>query len=830
MRLGLVGALLIGCWAATALGQAAGEVESIGFNGVYRPDCWTPMRIRLTSHSPDPQSYQIQIVQTDLDRDNVLYTQTVDLGGSSEGHESVERYWCYFRPRPTDHGLPEKSVGELAKALAVNLCDKNGKVLDQLKLTSTVESADPARDLSVHRGQRLMLCVSDSSDVPSYDETYTALGLMADVEMVPVGPDDLPDDVIGYQGVDAVVWFSADAAKLTQGTRSGSLAALQAYVTQGGTLCVCQPIEAAKIAPLAPLLPIQTGIESGGFSVPLDDRPDLDVLKRIANAAVSATPWPKAGGPFKTARCLAAPGAIVDEWVDWKGFGPGPSRTPYLARIARGYGSVIWCAQDLGETSLRSAAPTHWTQIWNRVFDFQAKPILPADYSKDVADQKNADWNPSAAVDVGQALYNAGGLELESKTAYLVSIAVLFFVVYWIVAGPGLYLLLRQRGQAELNWFAFGGAALAATGATIILVQAVLRGKPQLRHVSDDRLAPDQPEIIHSGIGLYIPRDGDQTVELTDMLDRPSSYIVPLALHPQYLQDDTGFAVTADYTVPVHKSDSTGPVAVAIPYRSTLKKLEINWVGAPRGGIAGAPKLALAPQYLTGILTNNTGHDLAHVFLAFRSPVQVVTDDSDSETQTDYGIALGDWKSGAGIDLSLLMNHNAKNGGKLMSLVQGSEVLPWKDQVVWAPIGAGWSGYWESYFVNNPTTALDNLDDSFLVLSLFDRILPQPNDPGATSRVELFSGTGRLIDMSQTVADGQLLVLGIERDVPLPAPMLVNDQPPGGAGTTLVQAVVPLDRTPLEPPFVVAPPTTQNNNINQYRQSIDNAIQNADHP
>jgi len=62
MRLFLAG-LLILAMPAMALAQARGQVLSLGFNNHYRPDCWTPMLVQLTSQSPDPQAYQIQIVQ-----------------------------------------------------------------------------------------------------------------------------------------------------------------------------------------------------------------------------------------------------------------------------------------------------------------------------------------------------------------------------------------------------------------------------------------------------------------------------------------------------------------------------------------------------------------------------------------------------------------------------------------------------------------------------------------------------------------------------------------------------------------------------------------------
>ncbi|MGA2441503.1 MAG: hypothetical protein ABSH08_11125, partial [Tepidisphaeraceae bacterium] len=107
MRLFLAG-LLILAMPAAALAQARGQVLTVGFNNHYRPDCWTPMLVQLTSQSPDPQAYQIQIVQEDLDRDRVTFTQTVALGGNVEGRPATtENFWVYFKPKPVDYGLPD---------------------------------------------------------------------------------------------------------------------------------------------------------------------------------------------------------------------------------------------------------------------------------------------------------------------------------------------------------------------------------------------------------------------------------------------------------------------------------------------------------------------------------------------------------------------------------------------------------------------------------------------------------------------------------------------------------------------------------------------------
>ena len=43
------------------LAEPTGEVESIGFDGSYRPNCWTPMVVRLKPDSTESGNYVIAV-------------------------------------------------------------------------------------------------------------------------------------------------------------------------------------------------------------------------------------------------------------------------------------------------------------------------------------------------------------------------------------------------------------------------------------------------------------------------------------------------------------------------------------------------------------------------------------------------------------------------------------------------------------------------------------------------------------------------------------------------------------------------------------------------
>src|ERR1700722_10007137 len=109
MRSPLAGLLLL-ILTVPALGQVRGEVESIGFgNGWYRPECWTPMVVRLRSQISEPAEYRIEVHQHDLDFDHVIYVKDgITLNG-----QATQRWEICFLPEPIHGGLPDANVLEL---------------------------------------------------------------------------------------------------------------------------------------------------------------------------------------------------------------------------------------------------------------------------------------------------------------------------------------------------------------------------------------------------------------------------------------------------------------------------------------------------------------------------------------------------------------------------------------------------------------------------------------------------------------------------------------------------------------------------------------------
>src|SRR5207302_6313227 len=91
-----------------------------------------------------------------------------------------------------------------------------------------------------------------------------------------------------------------------------------------------------------------------------------------------------------------------------------------------------------------------WPYVWDRVFGWKNDPRAPLDKLKDEDDLYAGNGYDSAA-DIGTTLLP--GMEFPGRGAAYITLAILFFIAYWVVAGPGGYFFLSAKKRREWIWF-----------------------------------------------------------------------------------------------------------------------------------------------------------------------------------------------------------------------------------------------------------------------------------------------------------------------------------------------------------------------------------------
>jgi hypothetical protein len=797
---------------SSSLGQVKGEVESIGFENYYRPDCWTQMVVRLTPETETAADYLICVHQQDMDRDRVVFTRQIALTGTDEnGNGRDQRFRIYFKPTPfsvDNGGLPDasditKNLASLQKVLSVELTTTAGKFVAALPITNTVMSLSPDGE---SRGSKLVLAVTDGRSVPphrEYDEGVT-IGLLEDVDMVPVAPADLPENAIGYQAVDAILWLDPSAEELTAGGDE-RLRALQNYVRNGGHLVICQQTDQwQKTLAFTDLLPVEiSGVRTKNDAMP------LRALARGHEATAGGSfidPWDFMSGPMTLGIATPRPGAMVDTWIEW----PDHHPTPYIVRKPYGCGCVTWVAQDLGDRSLTSTVASgqhletnHWPAIWNRVFNWHDDPLL----RERISDAQKSIYVTESPghVDLAREL-NDKTMELSNTGLWHISVAVIFFIVYWLVAGPGTFFFLLAKGKSAASWFAYAAAAIVFTVATLFIVNLVLRGSPELKQFAVVRVAGRQidplPQAhVYSRFGLYVKRDGQQSVEIKDAAPGTSADLSAYAIPPKDMGDKAPSDLGEQYSVPIIDAASGDNTQVSFPYRRSLKKLEASWTGDPTasglsGGIEGIAHLINGTRP-DGKLTNATGHKLHDVYFAYRYH-SASTDPEDVTNLTDYLVYIPQWDAGATIDLGNDLRYETDKDGTVhpVEAVAADGANPGNGHKCGGSIERAWEPFWLKS--TSATLGEENtleLHNSLIVLSLFDRLAPNRADDKG-NRLEIFRRGGRPLDCSAALAAGSLVIIASEHvpaSDPLPLPLDVNGDTVTGDGDRLYQFIVPID-------------------------------------
>lgn len=788
-----------------ASAQITGRVEVIGFDGKYRPGCWTPVLVSLKSNGSPTDLYELRVWQFDQDGDRPYFSRRVNISAD----KGELGFWTYFIPEPVHEGLTQlgSTQQDLMQRLKITVHDKNGKELSQIPLASaTAQSVDRNIITDRVRATRFVVFVGAGSAPPLRDyDPQNLVGVQEDLEFSRVTPERLPESSIGYEGVDAVVWLDGSPGDLTAGS-SSRLEALREWVRLGGKLVISTQPQWQELAAFDDLMPVTiTGMEQNELQSPVKEMANMMSFPNNVEGAPRTNPWLNYRKPMSIATAEPKPGAVVDVYADRVEEPTKPEdQTPWLVRMPVGYGSVVWVGQDLGSRELTDRVNWGWPMVWERVFgSFSSPQAYPSQNDK-------VGYNSSGNIDLGFALID--GMNLSGRGAALVGVTIVFFIVYWLIAGPGLFFFLKLRGRSTLNWFAFGAVALAATGVTLLLVRVMLRGSPQMKHVSLVRVHGDRtmPASINSRMGIYIPQDGAQQIQLAKGAARYPSTLTNFPIHPFIHRRRSGdeylFPAPREYRVNVPTGDDDVQPTIDMPFRTTMKRLRGTWVGSIEPRLDGTAKLEPTVRgegYISGVLRNLTGGDLSNVYVAFRHQTE--------GTEPTYWLMhVPAWPAGAPLDLRAAFNPPPEKRTTDISITNSEVrigefpvrgmVRDWADRLRGITVMGSGFDYLKTVEDFNSIRP-----ESVPMLSLFNLFPVVRNTPG-TNRGDIHRSGARDWDISGAVQAGQLVVIARQDNRPLPMSMQIEGSDVSGSGSVLYQFVLPL--TPL-PKSAATQPATQ---------------------
>lgn len=765
--------------------QTPQEVSiGVGYSGVFgvgdivRPGDWAGLLLVINDAHDQPRNLAVRVSMPDPDGDTIERQRVI---ASTPGRD--QSVWMYVRlPFSfTSGSLLTVSVHEVTGE-AAGARTPIGRTLAWNRIQAReVAQAEDAMIGVVGRGQYALDAYEMTDGRNSGSNTPNPRTSNETIQIVTgIMPATMPDQWLGLLQYESLIWSDPPPRDLGQSPNDPRPTALRHWVQGGGHLVILLPNVGetwfSPSNPVADLLPDVTpkrveGADYESYRKLLADR--LPNEERLPDQQVIQVFEPNDGAAPEDAMPILN----------------GPDGTIAVRKLV-GAGMVTLVGIDLSDRRMMStqfAADAFWHRVLGKRFDI-------------LSTQERNEYGTSVLTNsqrVYTDAYIEPGIRLSGTAAAGVLLGLVVFALYWILAGPGGFGLLKLKGLQRHAWLAF--VAMVGVFAVITWVgsRAARPTSRQALHVTYlDHVFGQEVQHARVWATIMLPTYDDQRVALTPSGEDP---LFPLALTP-FAGPSRTDAITSFPDARAYVMDVRHPEEVVVPARSTSKSFQFEWLGVARsrGWNMPMPDPSDPPRLdssggLTGRLSHNLPAPLRNIRIVV---VQKQLGASELETlrrskvqgampflARSYAFSsTREWAPGDVLDLGAVLNESGSRTGA--------------DNSIQPEIQGG----------NESPSSVDRQSSAFHFSSSVYSMMNQPIyiDPrlGVTYKRYLRRLTHGL-DLSKWFTQPCLIVIGEIEDQPSPVPMYAGS--PGSTrelpakGRTVVRWVYPL--TPNPPVF-----------------------------
>lgn len=557
----LIMGLFIG--AVPAAAAVIGDIVRVGYptttGHAIRAGSWAPVVVDLTLAQQSRFTGILRLQQADRDGD--IFADRASVNLIAEGG-SQQRYTLYTVPNPS--GFRESGV--FVELLATEDGDEATAELERMISggAPVPKLLPPVPPMVIPDDDLLILSVSNDvlGKVRYLLDAEEGAKLAREIHIAHVSPDALPNQWIGLEMIDAIVWDDADPTAITPTQQR----ALVEWIRQGGELMVAAARTSDTLAQsdlLGPLLPVR--VESVRSTADLVSTKKVLLMQRDDHPALKR--------PIAVAMCSPVDDPSVRVILHEDGID-----APIVASRQIGRGRLIFVAAPLKDLLAEIS---------------EARPAVM--FFKNTLELRR-----------GSPMESSGGYNrtlfpyMESVTAFtersgaFLAAAMLFAVVYVLVSTLGAWRLLGTRNLLKHSWTALAVSAVAASALSIAGVQYA-RGIGRSLHqlsVVDIQGGTSAAQAsayfglttsVHSLEDVWLPQDP----VLQPAPAASPCFLRPLPAPLSVSGVSGGFTDPARYEL--HPSTAT---ISRVPVRATLKQFEGRWTGA----IAGTVTASLATR------------------------------------------------------------------------------------------------------------------------------------------------------------------------------------------------------------------------------------------
>jgi hypothetical protein len=783
-------------------GEVRIELERFGLARSARSVGWCGLRVRLMDGAREPRSVIVRTELPDPDGDTCAMERVVTLNpGVWQG------VWLYAMLSPTS-GVPSLvSVYEAVEPGEGAARDAGGSAWGVGRLLSRESLAIPPTISSTESiigvlGDALM-GLSDYAMPLSSSERWRPVGGELSIVEAGLTPRDLPDRWMGLEQAEVLVWAGpADPAELGP-ERAG---ALREWIARGGHLVVVLPPVGQRwtdaqrnlLHDMLPAVTIRrrTGVDMNAY---------LPLLTSVGGVALPTNATVHELIPLANAREGAAQRVLS-----------GPGGECVVARRVYGLGAVTLVGLDLTDAGLRAQGLPRSDVFWNRVLGRRGDHFSAAELM--TAQNAQPGFAPSRRMERAPDAWIAAEIAKTGKAARGVLLGLIVFIVYWLVAGPGGYALLKRRGFGRHAWLGFAGAAGLFTVIAWGGASAIRPKQYEITHVTIlDHVAGQPVQRARTWASALMPTYSDVTISIGreggEQLDGVPLHQAIGVWSPAW--ESAGRRSFPDSRA--YRVDAGDPSTLRLPSRSTAREFDMRWLGAPVWAMPRpVPPMGVeesaAEQPVLGLEGSGRGQLtgwLEHELPAPLTNITVIVVEGQRDLSVRSGRArpgttsqidmtsiayvfrppIETWSPGERIDMGVATRTDARVG------LDQSRALSYLNRLASAGVSL------DRGFGLDDSGPARGRTDEVLALTLFSQLPGFDAAAPPTSEQPLMRrADGHGLDLSRWVTTPCVIVVGEVDAAPLPTPVRVTSGGVGhelvSRGRTIVRWVYPLSDSP----------------------------------
>jgi len=788
------------------------EVEQFGVGNAYRPGAITGMRLVLTSSLDEPTPVWVQWEVPNAEGDVAEYGRSVVLNPGSR-----ELLWLYapLSPHTMDNTRWTVRVFE----------ERDGRRRRELGGDPRISPArSGAARVELDTGMiavvgRARMRLEDYSN--TWNKRTNPPGAHESTRIVSgIAPHALPDRWEGLSAFEAVVWSDA----LSQLLRNDTASALREYIRRGGHLVIILPEtgiswELGSIADnlLEDLLVRQKPRKDE--SVMLSELMPLlskSRLPPVRDFEMSLRVFKDIAGRFD---------AIDNRYEPLMALGDG--RVIAVQRLVD-FGRITIIGIDLTSQRLASMRLPQADAFWNRILGRRDDTPQPNELLiMEETDPRMLTRGTANEVTIGDGRLLDEYINKSGQAARGLMSAVLLFIAYFVVAGPGGFFFLKQKRMSRHSWLVFAATAGVFTAVAWGGVRLLRQADTEFRHVTflDHVVRPgtslgSEPHYQRavSWGSLYLPNYGSVDVSIESDPGESGENLLFTWEAPPPDQPDR-FPNVDRYVIDVGRS----PADYTLPVRATATQLYVNWLGAldPDWGgtlrvdqddpirVTGVPGTTAR---LSGTLINDLPGELRDVCVIWVSNTRhrqreyLWEDDELSwvpPSRSGEMLNTGHmWASDAGAppwypDTTLSLADFVPDGQTILERNIDKKYIEPEEGDGFNIAGMG-----------QPEWHKGKLHDYMEMLSIYHQLAPpryiREDDKDPETAV-ITRRLTRELDLSAWFTRPCLIIIGYLDASETPVPLLVDGETPRSEGLTVVRWIYPL---PLVETRIVSEPRT----------------------